>query len=68
MILYQSLKWSVRKHISSHDFVDGNKRIGIYVMSAFLEVNGIHKNLLLNSPEVFLDFYMQKAAKMIQRS
>lgn len=28
--------------ISNHAFVDGNKRIGMYVMIAFLEVNGIH--------------------------
>ena len=27
--------------ISNHAFVDGNKRIGIYVMFTFLEVNGI---------------------------
>lgn len=27
--------------ISNHAFVDGNKRIGMYVMLAFLEVNGI---------------------------
>lgn len=27
--------------ISNHAFVDGNKRIGIYVMLIFLEVNGI---------------------------
>ena len=28
--------------ISNHAFVDGNKRIGMYVMLTFLEVNGIH--------------------------
>lgn len=27
--------------ISSHAFVDGNKRIGMYVMLTFLEVNGV---------------------------
>ena len=27
--------------VSNHAFVDGNKRIGMYVMLAFLEVNGI---------------------------
>ncbi len=27
--------------ISNHAFVDGNKRIGVYVMLAFLELNGI---------------------------
>ncbi len=27
--------------ISNHAFVDGNKRIGVYVMLIFLEVNGI---------------------------
>ena len=27
---------------SNHTFVDGNKRIGMYVMLTFLEVNGIH--------------------------
>lgn len=28
--------------IANHAFVDGNKRIGMYVMLTFLEVNGIH--------------------------
>lgn len=28
--------------ISNHAFVDGNKRIGMYVMLTFLDVNGIH--------------------------
>jgi len=27
--------------ISNHAFVDGNKRIGVYVMLTFLEVNGL---------------------------
>ena len=27
--------------VSNHAFVDGNKRIGIYVLMSFLEVNGI---------------------------
>lgn len=27
--------------ISNHAFVDGNKRIGVYIMLTFLEVNGI---------------------------
>ena len=27
--------------ISNHAFVDGNKRIGMYIMLSFLEVNGI---------------------------
>lgn len=27
--------------ISNHAFVDGNKRIGVYVMLSFLEMNGI---------------------------
>ena len=27
--------------ISNHAFVDGNKRIGIYVMITFLEINGL---------------------------
>ena len=30
--------------VSNHAFVDGNKRIGMYVMITFLEVNGIHLN------------------------
>lgn len=30
--------------ISNHAFVDGNKRIGMYVMLTFLEVNGIRLN------------------------
>ena len=28
--------------ISNHAFVDGNKRIGMYVLLTFLHVNGIH--------------------------
>ena len=28
--------------IANHAFVDGNKRIGMYVMMIFLEVNGVH--------------------------
>lgn len=28
--------------ISNHAFVDGNKRIGMFIMLTFLEVNGIH--------------------------
>jgi death-on-curing protein len=31
--------------ISNHAFVDGNKRIGMYVMITFLEVNGISINV-----------------------
>ena len=27
--------------ISNHAFVDGNKRIGVYLMTTFLEMNGI---------------------------
>lgn len=27
--------------ISNHAFVDGNKRIGMYIMLSFLEINGI---------------------------
>ena len=27
--------------ISNHPFIDGNKRIGVYIMLSFLEVNGI---------------------------
>lgn len=27
--------------VSNHAFLDGNKRIGMYVMLAFLEINGI---------------------------
>ncbi len=30
--------------ISNHAFIDGNKRIGMYVMLTFLEVNGIRVN------------------------
>ncbi len=30
--------------ISNHAFVDGNKRIGMYVMLTFLEVNGVPLN------------------------
>ena len=28
--------------ISNHAFVDGNKRIGIFIMLTFLEINGLH--------------------------
>lgn len=28
--------------VSNHAFVDGNKRIGMYVLLAFLELNGIY--------------------------
>ena len=31
--------------ISNHAFMDGNKRIGMYVMLTFLEVNGVAMNL-----------------------
>lgn len=30
--------------ISNHPFVDGNKRIGMYIMLVFLEVNGVKMN------------------------
>ena len=32
--------------ISNHAFVDGNKRIGMYVMLTFLEMNGIPMNCM----------------------
>lgn len=28
--------------VSNHAFVDGNKRIGIFILLIFLEVNGVH--------------------------
>ncbi len=28
--------------VSNHAFVDGNKRIGVYVMLSFLELNAVH--------------------------
>ncbi len=31
--------------VSNHAFLDGNKRIGIYIMLTFLEVNGIHMDV-----------------------
>ena len=34
--------------VSNHAFVDGNKRIGMYVMITFLEVNGIAINATNN--------------------
>jgi death-on-curing protein len=34
--------WLGYSLISNHAFVDGNKRIGVYIMLSFLEVNGIH--------------------------
>ena len=30
--------------ISNHAFVDGNKRIGMFVLLIFLEINGVHIN------------------------
>jgi len=30
--------------ISNHAFVDGNKRVGVYVMMTFLEIEGIKMN------------------------
>ena len=36
--------------ISNHAFVDGNKRIGVYVMLSFLEVNGIY--LMLSDEDI----------------
>ena len=33
--------WLGYSLISNHAFVDGNKRIGLYVMLSFLEMNGI---------------------------
>lgn len=39
--------------ISNHAFVDGNKRIGVYVMLSFLELNGI-KIAASNEDVVFL--------------
>ena len=30
--------------VANHSFLDGNKRIGMYVMLTFLEVNGIKLN------------------------
>ena len=30
--------------MSNHAFVDGNKRIGVYVMLTFLEANGVKVN------------------------
>ncbi len=34
--------------ISNHAFVDGNKRIGMYVLLTFLEINGIKINPTVN--------------------
>lgn len=34
--------------ISNHAFVDGNKRIGMYIMITFLEINGITINATNN--------------------
>lgn len=36
--------------VANHPFVDGNKRIGLYVMISFLEVNGI--NIELTDEEI----------------
>ena len=37
--------------ISNHAFVDGNKRIGMYIMLSFLELNGI--NIAATNDEVY---------------
>ena len=37
--------------VTNHAFVDGNKRIGMYVMLTFLGVNGIH--IAASNQEVF---------------
>ena len=37
--------------IANHAFMDGNKRIGMYVMLTFLEVNGI--TLLLSDQDIY---------------
>lgn len=34
--------------ISNHAFVDGNKRIGMFIMLSFLELNGIKTNFTNN--------------------
>lgn len=36
--------------VVNHPFIDGNKRIGIYIMISFLEVNGVYLNF--NDKEV----------------
>ena len=45
--------------ISNHAFVDGNKRIGVYVMISFLETNGIHLKV---TNEEIIDFGLSVAA------
>ena len=37
--------------ISNHAFVDGNKRIGMYIMLSFLEMNGIPSFHELHDPQ-----------------
>ena len=41
--------------IANHAFVDGNKRIGMYVMLTFLEVNGIRMDCT-NEDVIFAGF------------
>ena len=36
--------WLGYSLVSNHAFVDGNKRIGVYVMLTFLEANGVKVN------------------------
>lgn len=36
--------------VTNHAFIDGNKRIGMYIMLTFLEVNGI--NVLFTDEEI----------------
>ena len=54
--LYQSIEekasWLAFSLIKNHCFIDGNKRIGIYAMLVFLEVNGI--KLLYSQEEIVI--------------
>lgn len=44
--------------ITSHGFIDGNKRIGIYAMLVFLELNGL---VLMVSDSVLIDLGFKEA-------
>lgn len=51
--------------ISNHAFVDGNKRIGMYVMLTFLIVNGISFNI---SDEEIINIGMSVASGKLNRT
>ena len=49
--------------VSNHAFVDGNKRIGMYVLLAFLELNGIYLQI---TDEDIITVGLQLAERQMQ--